>query len=85
MVFWVGELGFEEFERFLFSACCIQPLLFGLFVLFCVDERIALELFIDMFRRAPCIMILLFLLLILIFLFLILVFVFGDSDIIVSD
>jgi len=37
LIFWVGELGSEELERFLFSACCMQPSLLGLFVLFCVD------------------------------------------------
>jgi hypothetical protein len=67
MVFWVEELGSEELERFLFSAYCIQPSLLGLFELFCVDERLALELFVDMFRRASYIIILLFLLLLLIF------------------
>jgi hypothetical protein len=27
LVFWVGELGSEELERFLFSACCVQLLI----------------------------------------------------------
>lgn len=78
IVFWVGELGSDDIERFLFSACCIQLLLFGLFVLFCVDERLALVLFVGIFRRASCIVVLLFL-------FLILVFTFVDSNMFVTE